>query len=452
MARLFARAELRILSIPIDLLKSDGAYSHNRPRETRKGPNSTGFEARVQPHHAANAGAMRQQRTGVVESAVVSTKGARRWAQGHPWIYRTDVVQRPDAPAGAVVVHDERGRALGCALWSPTSEIALRLLDKDPRASLDEAWWRARIGEAIARRVTISPTANAYRLVHGEGDMCPSLVCDRYDRWLVVQLMSAGIEHYRAEIVSALTALVEPLGILARNDVPLRLKEGLGTDVELLAGNVPREIEVLEHGTRYLAAPWDGQKTGAFLDQRENRVAAAAHARGRALDCFSYHGSFALHLASRADTVVALDVSGDALRRAARNAELNGRTNIQLVEANAFEFLKSQQRARERYDTIVLDPPAFAKTRASVPSAIRGYKEINLRAMQLLARGGILFTASCSFHLTMPLFLEMLRSAAADSGRRLALRELRTQPVDHPGIVSIPETSYLKSALLEALD
>jgi len=264
--------------------------------------------------------------------------------------------------------------------------------------------------------------------------------------------MSAGIERYRAEITRALMTLAEPLGILARNDVPLRVKEGLGTDVELLAGNVPREIEVLEHGTRYLAAPWDGQKTGAFLDQRENRVAAAAHARGRALDCFSYHGSFALHLASRADTVVALDVSGDALRRAARNAKLNGRTNIELVEANAFEFLKEQQRARQRYDTIVLDPPAFAKTRASLPSAIRGYKEINLRAMRLLTRGGTLFTASCSFHLTMPLFLDMLRSAAADSGRRLALRELRTQPLDHPAIVSIPETSYLKSALLEALD
>jgi 23S rRNA (cytosine1962-C5)-methyltransferase len=288
--------------------------------------------------------------------------------------------------------------------------------------------------------------------VHGEGDMCPSLICDRYDKWLVVQLMSAGIERFRAEIVEALSTLVQPLGILARNDMPLRTKEGLTTTVELLSGDVPREIEVMEHGVRYLAAPWDGQKTGAFLDQRENRLIAAAHARGRALDCFSYHGSFAIHLAKRADQVVALDASAEALRRAARNCELNGLTNVELVEANAFEFLKDQQRSREHYEMIVLDPPAFAKTRASLPSAVRGYKEINLRAMRMLTRGGILFSASCSFHLTLPLFLDMLRAAAADSGRRLALRELHGQPLDHPGILTVPETGYLKSALIEALD
>ena len=386
------------------------------------------------------------------DSATVSAKGARRWEQGHPWIYRSDVLKRPDSPPGAVVVHNERGRPLGVALWSPMSEIALRLLDTNPDAPLDLTWWRDRLSTAITRRAPIGADANAYRLVHGEADMCPSLVCDRYDRWLVVQVMSAGIEQFRHEIVTALMELTEPLGILARNDVPLRAKEGLATEVELLAGDVPREIEVIEHGARYLAAPWDGQKTGAFLDQRENRVAAAARARGRALDCFSYHGSFAIHLAARAQHVIALDVSAEALGRAARNSALNGFTNIELIEANAFEFLKAQQRARERYDTIVLDPPAFAKTRASVPSAIRGYKEINLRAMRLLTSGGTLFTASCSFHLTIPLFLDMLRAAAADSGRRLALREVRGQPLDHPGIVTVPETAYLKSAVLEALD
>ena len=386
------------------------------------------------------------------DSATVSAKGMRRWEQGHPWIYRSDVLKRPEAPAGAVVVHNERGRPLGVALWSPTSEIALRLLDTDTDATLDLAWWRDRLAKAIARRAPIGNCANAYRLVHGEADMCPSLICDRYDRWLVVQLMSAGIEQFRQEIVTALTELTEPLGILARNDVPLRAKEGLPTKVELIAGDVPREIEVIEHGARYLAAPWDGQKTGAFLDQRENRVAAAARARGRALDCFSYHGSFAIHLAAHAEHVIALDVSAEALARAARNSALNGLKNIELVEANAFEFLKAQQRARERYDMVVLDPPAFAKTRASVPSAIRGYNEINLRAMRLLTPGGTLFTASCSFHLTIPLFLDMLRAAAADSGRRLALRELRGQPLDHPGIITVPETAYLKSAVLEALD
>jgi len=387
-----------------------------------------------------------------LDSATVSAKGARRWAHGHPWIYRSDVLTRPSAAAGAVTVHDERGRPLGCALWSRTSEIALRLLDRNPHATLDEAWWRQRLASAIARRASVATQANAYRLVHGEGDACPSLICDKYDRWLVVQLLSAGIDRYRSEIVSALSSLVEPLGVLARNDVPVRAKEGLPTTVELLAGDVPREVEVNEHGIRYLAAPWDGQKTGAFLDQRELRVAAGARAKGRALDCFSYHGSFALHMASRATHVIALDVSAEALRRAARNCALNGLSNVELVEANAFEFLKAKQRARERFDTIVLDPPAFAKTRASVSSAIRGYKEINLRAMRLLSRGGVLFTASCSFHLTMPLFLEMLRAAAADSARRLAFIELRGQPLDHPEILTIPETGYLKSAAIEALD
>ena len=392
------------------------------------------------------------RRRDTLDSAVVSAKGAKRWAQGHPWIYRSDIIARPDVPASAVIVHDERRRELGCALWSPTSQIALRLLDRNAHASLDDTWWRDRIGAAIVRRAALAANTNACRLVHGEGDACPSLICDRYDRWLVVQLMSAGIEHFRDAIVAALTSLVQPLGILARNDVPLRAKEALPTTVELIAGDVPREIEIRENAIRYLAAPWDGQKTGAFLDQRENRIAAGAHARGRALDCFSYHGSFALHLASRAEHVTALDVSTDALRRGEANRALNGLTNIEFVEANAFEFLKSQQRARERYDTIVLDPPAFAKTRASLPSAVRGYKEINLRAMRLLSDGGILLTASCSFHLTTPHFLDMLRSAAADSGRRLALREIRGQPIDHPEILGIPETGYLKSALIEALD
>ena len=387
-----------------------------------------------------------------LDVATVSSKGARRWAQGHPWIYRSDILVTPTTPAGAAIVRDQRGRELGCALWSPTSELALRLLDRNARASLDESWWRERIGAAIARRASLAASTNAYRLIHGEGDACPSLICDRYDRWLVVQLMSAGLEHFRNPIVGALSSLLEPLGILARNDVPLRAKEDLPISIELLAGNVPREIEIHEHGIRYLAAPWDGQKTGAFLDQRENRVAIGHRARGRALDCFSYHGSFALHLAVRAEHVTALDVSTEALRRGKTNAALNGFTNIEFVEANAFEFLKARQRARERYDTIVLDPPAFAKTRASVPSAIRGYKEINLRAMHLLSMGGMLLTASCSFHLTIPLFLDMLRAAAADSGRRLAIRELRGQPVDHPEILGIPETGYLKSALIEALD
>ncbi len=383
--------------------------------------------------------------------AVVSAKGAYRWQHGHPWIYRSDVTQRPAAPAGAVRVHDHRGKPIGLALWSPSSEISLRMIDDDPRAELDHAWWRVRIGHALDRRQPLMGVASAYRLIHGEGDACPSLICDRYDAWLVVQLMSAGLEAFRAPILDVLEDLLQPRGILGRNDVALRAKESLPVGVELLRGEVPQEIEVQEHGIRFLAAPWRGQKTGAFLDQRENRVLIGEHARGRALDCFSYHGSFALHMARRAESVIALDVSADALRRAGENCTRNGITNVELVEADTFDYLREQQTAGQRFDTIVLDPPAFAKNKASLPSAIRGYKDINLRAMRLLAPGGLLFTASCSFHLTKPLFLEVLQAAAADSGRRMVLRAITGQPLDHPEVISIPETGYLKGALLEAI-
>lgn len=384
--------------------------------------------------------------------AVVGPRGARRWAQGHPWIYRSDVLERPDEPAGAVDVRDSRGRWLGRALWSPQSEISLRLLTVEPAERIDADWWHRRLERALRRRRPLAGRASAYRLVHAEADGCPSLVVDRYDRWLVVQLMSAGLERYRDEIVRALRALATPEGILARNDAPLRHKEGLPVGTELLVGDVPKEIEVEEHGVRYLAAPWEGQKTGAFLDQRENRALIGDVAFGRALDCFSYHGSFALHLARRADEVTALDISAHALERAAENCRRNGLTNVRLLEANAFDWLKAREREGERFDTIVLDPPAFAKTRTALEGALRGYKEINLRAMRLLRPGGLLFTASCSYHLTKPLFLEMLHAAAADSGRRIALRELRGQPLDHPEVLTIPETGYIKGALLEAMD
>lgn len=385
-------------------------------------------------------------------AATVSAKGALRWQGGHPWIFKSDVSQRPEAPAGVVRVTDGRRQELGWALWSPMSEISLRLLDRDPSARIDAAWWHERISRAVTRRAPIAATANACRLIHGEGDGLPSLVCDRYDQWLVVQLLSAGLEHWRPTIVSILNEVAGPLGILARNDAAVREREGLPRVTELLAGEVPREVEVREDGVRYLAAPWTGQKTGAFLDQRENRARVAQVARGRALDCFSYHGSFALHLARRADHVTAIDTSADALERARANAALNTGCPIDFVEADAFEYLRAAERAGTRFETIVVDPPAFAKNRAAIGNALRGYHEVNLRAMRLLAPGGLMFTASCSYHLTKPRFLEMLEGAASDSGRRIALRELSGQPLDHPEILSIPETGYLKGALLEAMD
>ena len=384
--------------------------------------------------------------------ARVSAKGARRWLAGHPWIYRSDVTERPLLDAGAVLVHDNRGKALGWALWSPLSEISLRMLDHNPDAVIDQAWWDEHIAAAIARRVPLEDHTNAMRLVHGEADGIPSFICDRYDQWLVVQFMSAGLERFRDELLNSLRSLAEPSGILARNDVPLRTKEGLTRETVVLDGEVPREIEVHEYGIRFLAAPFTGQKTGAFLDQRENRHFVGTVARGRALDCFSYHGSFALHLARKATHVTALDSSGPALVRAAENASRNSLSNISFVEANAFDFLREKEREGVRFDTIVLDPPAFAKTKGALPGALRGYKDVNMRAIKLLSPGGLLYTASCSFHLTKPLFLEMLQDAAADSGRRVAIRALTGQPLDHPEVLTIPETGYIKGALLEVMD
>ena len=276
------------------------------------------------------------------DHAVVTVKGARRWNTGHPWIYRSDVSQRPAREAGAVLVRDSRGRPLGWALWSPRSEISLRLLDRDPHARVDATWWRTTIERAVRRRAGLASIATAYRLIHGEGDGLPSLICDRYDRWIVLQFMSAGLEQFRADILEAIVDLLRPDGVLARNDAPVRAKEGLPATTDLLHGTVPHEIEVVEHGVRYLAAPWDGQKTGAFLDQRENRAFVGAVARGRALDCFSYHGSFAIHLATRAERVTALDISADALARAASNCARNGIANVDLVEANAFDYLRER--------------------------------------------------------------------------------------------------------------
>ncbi|CAG1769811.1 partial Ribosomal RNA large subunit methyltransferase I, partial [uncultured bacterium] len=386
----------------------------------------------------------------MTESATVTQRGAQRWARGHPWIFKSDVRKRPSAPAGTVRVRDDRGRWLGVALWSPSSEISLRLLDPDPDATIDPRWWRQRLEQAIGLRRDLVTVANAYRLVHAEGDGLPALICDRYDRWLVVQLLSAAVESFREPIVEALVQVTGAEGVLARNDVPLRTREGLARETVLLYGDVPREVIVTEHGVRYAAAPWTGQKTGAFLDQRENRVLMGSLATGKALDCFSYHGSFALHLARQAQSVIALDSSADALVRARENATLNSLANVECIEANAFDYLREKDREGERFDTIVLDPPAFAKNRDSLDAALRGYHEINLRAMRLLAPGGMLYTASCSFHMTRPLFLEMVEHAAQDSGRRLLLRQVLGQPIDHPEVVTIPETGYLKGVVLQA--
>jgi 23S rRNA (cytosine1962-C5)-methyltransferase len=383
-----------------------------------------------------------------VTTARVSARGAERWTRGHPWIFRSDVESSPEAP-GLVAVTDPRGKFLGQALCSPRSEIRLRLLEPTERV-VDVAWWRDRLSAALARRSGID--ASAYRVVHAEGDGLPSLVVDRYDRWLVVQLLSAGLETMRATILEALVDTCAPDGILWRHDSPVRRREGLDESVTVAMGEVPEWIEVREGTVRYLAAPWHGQKTGAFLDQRPNRLLLAQYARpgGRALDCFAYHGSFALHLATRAAAVTALDISLDALARGEANARLNGFGNVAWVQGDAFDVLRTMDRGRERFDTIALDPPAFAKSRGAVGQALKGYREVNRRAMRLLAPGGVLLTASCSHHVHRDEFMAMLVEAAGDSGRRLVLERVLGQGDDHPDVLTIPESSYLKGALLRA--
>ena len=345
-------------------------------------------------------------------------------------------------------MRDSRGRFLGQALCSPRSEIRLRLLERTER-TIDGGWWRAKFEHA--RRGRLGIDANAWRAVHGEGDGLPALVVDRYDRWLVVQLMSAALETRRVEILDALLDTFRPDGILFRHDVASRELEGLDAAVELAWGQVPDAIEVREGTVRWIAAPRSGQKTGAFLDQRDNRMLAAAlpGAGHTALDCFSYHGSFALHLAQRASAVTALDVSADALARGAQNAALNDLDNIDWVLGDAFDLLGAWGRAGRQFDVVVVDPPAFAKNRASVTAALRGYHEINRRAMRLVRPGGWLLSASCSFHVSRPAFLEMIARAAADTGRRVILSRVLGQGVDHPEVVTIPETGYLKGVLLQ---
>ena len=383
--------------------------------------------------------------------ATLATRGVERLLHGHPWIFRSDIATAPRVEAGLVDVRGPGGRKLGTALFSPTSEITLRRLEADPDVVVDAAWWHRALARAIARRTSLATHTTAYRLVHGEGDGLPSLVVDKYADVLVVQLLSAGLETQRAHIIPALQSLVRPSGILARNDPSVRTREGLERTVEVLAGTVPDTIRVTEHGVHYLAALRTGQKTGAFLDQRDNRVLIGSLARGRALDCFSYHGSFALHLARNADHVTAVDVSEAALARATENATLNGFSNITPVVADVFEYLREAKARGDRFDTIVVDPPAFAKNRSSVSHAMRGYADINRLAMQLLTPGGTMFTASCSHHVHVPEFLEILAHAAEESGRDIAMRQLTLQPVDHPVLLTVPETGYLKGAVLEAL-
>jgi len=380
----------------------------------------------------------------------VSRKGVDRIRRGHPWIFRSDVARTADVEPGAVVrVADERGRPLGFAFYSARSEIRLRMLSREE--SLPETFLRDRLAAAIAWRGSVAAGAAACRLVHGEGDGLPSLVVDRYGDYLVVQTLSQATDRIKGEIVSILVDLLQPKGILERNDPRVRLLEGLEQRVGLLHGEVPESVEVDEAGVRFEADLWKGQKTGLFLDQRENHLMARAYARGRVLDGFTYQGGFALHVASGASEVLAVDVSDEAVARVRRNALRNGLANVVAQSANVFDLLRELAERGERFDTVILDPPAFAKSKDAVEKARRGYKDINLRALRLLTPGGCLITCSCSYHVHEADLEAILADAAVDAGATLTVVEKRRQGRDHPVVLGVPETCYLKCFVLRKL-
>jgi 23S rRNA (cytosine1962-C5)-methyltransferase len=384
-------------------------------------------------------------------TVVVSTKGEQRIRGGHPWIYRADVVD-VDAQAGdTVAVIGPRQRLLGHALFSDRSQIPIRMLTRgDAPAGLD--LWRTRLANALRYRESLALDATAYRLVHGEADLLPSLVIDRYGSHLVVQALSQGVDRLLPEITRLLIELAAPAGILARNDPRVRALEGLEQKVEVLHGTIPSSLVVREGPVEYEVDLWKGQKTGLFLDQRENRDAAARYARGRLLDCFSYNGGFGLRLARTCPEAEAIDISADAVARIRANALRNQVPHLQAREANVFDELRRLDKAGARYDTIVLDPPAFAKNKASIPSALAGYKEINLRAMRLLSPGGYLVTCSCSYNVNEAMFAEMLHEASVDSHTPVTIVEKRMQGRDHPVLVGVPETYYLKCFILRRVE
>jgi 23S rRNA (cytosine1962-C5)-methyltransferase len=412
---------------------------------------------------------------------VISRRGAKRIRQGHLWVYRSDVRRAGDASGGAIMrVVDEAGNFVGQAFYSDRSEIALRFLSTD-EATIDREWWRTRLRQCAERRAAIIHESNAYRLVYSEGDLLPSLIVDVYDNILVLQTLSQGTDLLKDLFVEILVEQFNPRAVIERNDARVREFEGLELQSRVLYGRVSEpgavatgsyqsiraydpvatapgsvtgfdQIEISQHGVRFIISPLGGQKTGAFLDQRENYQAARNVAHGRVLDCFTCNGGFALHLASSCESVLAIDISADATAAAQRNAELNGAGNVEFRTANVFDALREMESADERFDTIILDPPAFARNRATVKSALRGYKEINLRALKLLRPGGVLVTCSCSYHMSEDLFLEIISDAALDAHRRVQIIERRGQSVDHPVLLGVPETHYLKCVIARVIE
>lgn len=374
-------------------------------------------------------------------------RGETRVLRGHPWIFRSDVARAENVEAGGVPrVQGPHGRPLGFAFYSSRSEITLRMIERGEQ--LSPTFLEDKLAAAIRWRETVAAGAAAARLVHGEGDGLPSLVVDRYGDHLAIQTLSQATERLKDEVVRILAQRLEPKGILERNDPRVRLLEGLEQRVGLLHGEVPETVLVDEGGVVFEADLWKGQKTGLFLDQRENHLAARQYAEGRVLDGFTYNGGFALHVARVASEVVAVDVSAEAVERTRRNVERNGLANVSVRDANVFDLLREMDDRGEVFDAVILDPPAFAKSKDAVEKARRGYKEINLRALKILAPGGRLITCSCSQHVHEADLEQILTAAALDAGVTATIVEKRRQGRDHPVVLGVPETYYLKCFVL----
>lgn len=381
----------------------------------------------------------------------VNRKAAGRVASGHPWIFGSDVLDRGQAAAGdAVLVIDSKGASLGTAHYSDSSQICLRML-ADRVETIDRTFFLRRISVAQAHRERVVRDSNAYRLVHAEADQLPGLIIDRYGDCFTMQTLDQGMDRAKPELVSCLEELFSPQAVVERNDAAVRKRESLPLQSGVLAGAVPENVVIEMNGLKLAADLLRGQKTGIFLDQRENYVAAARYAHGCALDCFTSSGGFALHLAAKCESVEAVDSSAATLELAERNREANGIRNVEFREADVFDLLSSHAAAHRRFDMVVLDPPAFAKARGNLDAAIRGYREINRRALEMLAPNGILVTCSCSHHLSEAALLEIIAAASLDTHRKLRVLERRTQAQDHPILLTVPETMYLKCLILEAL-
>jgi len=384
-------------------------------------------------------------------SVKISTRGAKRIRVGHLWVYRSDIRDADEAEPGAIVpVVDDARNFVGQAFYSDRSQIALRFLTLRDEA-IDREWWRGRLHACAARRASIMKQTNAYRLVYSEGDLLSSLIVDVYDGHYVLQTLSQGADRIQDQLLQLLIDEFQPLSIFDLNDARVRQLEGLELRSGALHGDGPPEIEIAQHGVKFIVSPRASQKTGAFLDQRENYLAARRIAHGRALDCFTFNGGFALHIAGSCDNVIGIDISSEAVAAAERNAQLNNAGNVTFQTANVFDALREMETAGERFDTIILDPPAFTKSRATVKSGARGYKEINLRALKLLNTGGVLISCTCSYHISEQMFLDLIADAALDARRRLQIVEKRGQSSDHPVLLGVPETHYLKCVIARVI-